>query len=98
MFSDISYGKLVFTIFAIILTIILSIWMFKSKDKLEINAIAMIIGGAIGNIIDRIRFGAVVDFIDFYIYSYHWYVFNIADSAICIGVMILLYINISKEK
>jgi signal peptidase II len=94
MFNDLTYGKMIFTIFAIILTIILSIWMFKSKDKLEVSAIAMIIGGALGNIIDRIRFGAVVDFIDFYIYSYHWYVFNIADSAICLGVMILLYINI----
>jgi signal peptidase II len=94
MFNDIAYGKIIFSIFAIILTIILSIWMFKSKDKLETYSIAMIIGGAIGNIIDRIRFGGVVDFIDFYIYSYHWYVFNIADSAICLGVMILLYINI----
>ena len=57
----------------------------------------MIIGGALGNIIDRVRFGAVVDFIDLYIYSYHWYVFNIADGAICLGVMILLYLNITSN-
>jgi signal peptidase II len=50
----------------------------------------MIIGGAVGNMIDRLRFGSVVDFVDFYIGSWHWFVFNIADAAICIGVGLLL--------
>lgn len=53
-------------------------------------AIALIIGGAFGNLIDRLRFGYVVDFIDVHWQQYHWPAFNIADSAICIGIVILL--------
>jgi len=51
---------------------------------------ALILGGAIGNLIDRLRFGKVVDFLDFYIGSYHWPAFNVADSAITVGVSIFL--------
>ena len=53
-------------------------------------ALSMILGGAIGNIIDRVVYGKVVDFIDWYYGSYHWPAFNIADSAICVGVAILI--------
>ncbi|MDM8526374.1 signal peptidase II [Desulfococcaceae bacterium HSG8] len=52
---------------------------------------ALIFGGAVGNLIDRIRFGEVIDFLDFYIGSWHWYTFNIADSAITVGVVIFLF-------
>jgi len=55
-------------------------------------ALALIIGGAIGNIIDRAHLGHVVDFLDFYVRDYHWPTFNIADSAICIGVVLLLFV------
>jgi signal peptidase II len=53
-------------------------------------AVGLVIGGAIGNLIDRLRFGAVADFLDFHLLGYHWYAFNIADSAIVIGVAVLL--------
>lgn len=53
-------------------------------------ALSAILGGAIGNVIDRIRLGAVVDFLDFYLGNYHWPAFNVADSAICVGVAVLL--------
>ena len=52
---------------------------------------ALIFGGAIGNLIDRIRFGVVVDFLDFYIGKYHWPAFNVADSAITVGILIFIY-------
>jgi signal peptidase II len=55
------------------------------------TALAGILGGAIGNVIDRVQLGAVVDFLDFYIGSAHWPAFNIADSAICVGVFLLLF-------
>ena len=55
-----------------------------------ITAVGLIAGGALGNLIDRIRFGAVVDFLDFYIKSYHWPAFNVADSAITVGVSLFL--------
>lgn len=54
------------------------------------SSLAMIFGGAIGNIIDRIRYGEVVDFLDFYLGSYHWPAFNIADSAITVGIGIFI--------
>jgi signal peptidase II len=60
------------------------------QNALSQVALAGILGGALGNIIDRIRLGAVVDFLDVYYESYHWPAFNIADSAICIGVGILI--------
>jgi len=59
--------------------------------------IALIAGGAAGNLIDRLRVGAVIDFIDIYWQGYHWPAFNIADSAICIGVGLFLYLSF-KEK
>ena len=59
-------------------------------DLIAQGALAAVIGGAIGNIIDRIRIGMVIDFLDFYIGTLHWPVFNIADTAICLGVAVLL--------
>ena len=83
--------------FFIGLTIIVSItiifWLFKleKKDFLDGIALSCILGGAIGNLIDRIYFGQVVDFIDFYYKKWHWYTFNIADTAICVGAAILIF-------
>jgi signal peptidase II len=61
------------------------------------SAFALIFGGAIGNLIDRVRFGAVVDFLDFYLGKYHWPAFNIADSAITVGIFIFLYHLLFKK-
>jgi signal peptidase II len=61
----------------------------RSADRLSLIAFALIGGGAVGNLIDRIRFGEVVDFIDWYVRSWHWPTFNIADSAITVGVGLL---------
>ena len=66
------------------------------RGRLSQIALAAILGGAIGNIIDRLRLGSVVDFIDIYLGSWHWPAFNIADSAICVGVAILILLPQSK--
>ncbi|MBC8316444.1 MAG: lipoprotein signal peptidase [Desulfobulbaceae bacterium] len=63
---------------------------YRDKGSLYAYALASIAGGAIGNLIDRVRFGAVVDFLDFYIGRYHWPAFNVADSAIVVGVGLFL--------
>jgi signal peptidase II len=68
------------------------------EDRVAVCALAMIIGGAAGNIIDRVRIGKVVDFIDAYYASYHWPAFNIADSAVCLGVLVLLVRPTKTEK
>jgi signal peptidase II len=56
-------------------------------------SVGLILGGAIGNIIDRVRLGMVVDFLDVYVGSYHWPTFNVADSCICVGVAILVFLK-----
>jgi signal peptidase II len=62
----------------------------KRQGKIFVYALGLIGGGAIGNLIDRLRFGSVVDFLDFYLGSYHWPAFNAADSAITVGVGLFL--------
>jgi signal peptidase II len=62
------------------------------------TSLAAILGGAIGNIIDRVKFGAVVDFLDFYLGTYHWPAFNVADSAICVGVALLILLPAPAQK
>ena len=69
-------------------------WKLRKDNSLYTWALALIAGGAAGNLIDRIRFGSVIDFLDIYIGNYHWPAFNIADSAICIGAALFLIINI----
>lgn len=90
MFNDISYGPLILSAIAIIITIMLLIWMWREKKLYLSIALGLIIGGAVGNIIDRVRYGAVADFLDFHISGYHWPAFNLADSAVFIGVAMIL--------
>ncbi len=60
--------------------------MARAESRLTAIALGAVIGGAVGNLIDRLRFGAVVDFVDAYAGAWHWYVFNLADAAIVLGV------------
>ena len=76
------------------LVIYLLICAHKTQSAGERVAFAMIIGGAVGNIIDRLRIGKVIDFIDCYIHTYHWPAFNFADAMICIGVFLLLWFQL----
>jgi signal peptidase II len=80
----------VFTVLAAAIVIALIVWLRRAPNALMRLAIGMIIGGAIGNVIDRLMRGAVVDFLDFHLGNWHWYAFNIADAAICLGVIALL--------
>ncbi len=79
---------------------VVSVYFLKTprQDRLLLTALALILGGAIGNLADRIAAGAVTDFIDAYYGSYHWYTFNVADSAISVGIgLMLLEIFRSRE-
>ena len=84
---------------ALIISVVLFVWLakLKSTEKLEAISLSLILGGAIGNVIDRISYGYVVDFIDLYIGHNHWPVFNIADSAICIGAILLIADSFKSE-
>ena len=71
---------------------------FKVENKYYYLPIGLIVGGALGNMIDRIRFGSVVDFLDFYFRGYHWPAFNVADSAICVGAVLFIGMNYLDSK
>lgn len=66
-------------------------WMWRAASRLAVISLALIIGGALGNGVDRAVYGAVVDFVHLYYGSFSWYIFNIADAAIVVGVLGLLY-------
>ncbi|HEY5673864.1 MAG TPA: signal peptidase II [Malonomonas sp.] len=69
-----------------------------SADRWQHFALGLIFSGAVGNLIDRIRLGEVIDFLDVHWYQYHWPAFNVADSAICVGVMIMLLCSWREER
>lgn len=84
------YNALVLIVLALAIVAVLVVWMYRTRERLLVISLGLIIGGALGNVIDRIRFGAVADFIDVHIAGYHWPAFNLADSAITIGALLLL--------
>ncbi|MBE0438849.1 MAG: lipoprotein signal peptidase [Gammaproteobacteria bacterium] len=76
---------------ATLISLVLIVWLRKVTDKtIEALSISLILGGAIGNVIDRINLGYVIDFLDVYYGSYHWPAFNVADSAIVVGACLLI--------
>lgn len=70
----------------------------RADQRLAQVALAMIFSGAIGNLIDRIRLGEVIDFLDVYWKSYHWPAFNVADSLICVGVALVAFDMLQEER
>lgn len=95
LFADQSAGfRSIF--FLVVSMVALSILLYflaqtPKEDKSSLIAISLLFGGAIGNLIDRVRMGEVVDFLDFYIGRFHWPAFNVADSAITIGISLLMF-------
>lgn len=81
--------------FFIALALAVSAWLIvlirrHAQERLMPAALSLVLGGALGNVIDRLRFGAVVDFLDFHLAGWHWPAFNVADTAISVGVILLL--------
>ncbi len=93
MFNNLADGKYIILAVNLSILTILLVWLYRNKIVYLTWALAMIIGGALGNIIDRIMNHAVADFLDFYIDKYHWPAFNLADSAVFLGVVLLLLEN-----
>jgi signal peptidase II len=85
-------------IMALVIVVMFSFWVLKSDKWVEIIALSMVIGGALGNIIDRLHFGAVADFLDFHVAGWHYPAFNLADSFITIGVLILVTYSLFFDK
>ncbi len=83
---------------ALVIVGVMVVWLWQCRDRVIALAIGLVIGGALGNVIDRFRFGAVADFFDVHLMGWHWPAFNIADSAIFIGVVILLWDGLIRAK
>lgn len=91
MFNDYgNLGMLVLSLLAVIIVGMLLHWLRREDNRVIQLALGFIIGGALGNVIDRVRLGAVFDFLDFHIGDSHWPAFNLADSFICIGAAIII--------
>jgi signal peptidase II len=85
------FGRWALVAISIVAAIWLGRWLWRADDRLTVVSLALIIGGALGNGLDRIVYGAVVDFVHVHVGSFSWYIFNIADAAIVFGVLGLLY-------
>ncbi|TKB50192.1 signal peptidase II [Ferrimonas aestuarii] len=86
--------------FALVVTVALTVMLRRQSTSLwRLNlSYTLIIGGAIGNVIDRLAYGYVVDFIDFYVGSWHWPAFNIADAAICVGAALMILDSLLESR
>lgn len=97
------WGTFVLVALALTVVVWLLYWLKSEKSSMAQGALGLVIGGALGNVLDRLRFGAVFDFLDFHYQDWHWPAFNVADSLICVGVFLLIWQNIfshqkTKEK
>lgn len=84
-------GRWVLVAIKVVAALLFSIWLSRARGRLEAFALGLLIGGAIGNAVDRVVYGAVFDFISLHAFGYRWYVFNVADVAVVVGVGLLLY-------
>jgi len=80
------------------IVIIFAVYKLSDNDKPPVIALSCIFAGAGGNLIDRIRLGEVIDFLDVYFKNHHWPTFNIADSAVCLGVFLYAALNLKEER
>ncbi len=85
-------------VMSLIISGIFGIWLWRSSSKVEFTALCLIIGGAIGNVIDRLHLGAVADFLDFHYNKWHYPAFNLADSFITVGIVILVVYSLFFDK
>ncbi len=91
-------GAWILTAIALAVVVGLTVWMRRAERGVVAVALGAIAGGAIGNVIDRIRYGAVVDFIHAHAFGWSWYVFNVADAAIVCGVAVLMLDGLRPDR
>lgn len=91
-------GVTLLTLFALAVVVGLTVWLISVRDRGTAAALGLIMGGALGNALDRARLGFVVDFLDFHIFSWHVFVFNGADAAISLGVALLIAVGLTCHR
>jgi signal peptidase II len=96
-----SVGAIALIVLSLVAVVALSWWLAKAERVILAVGLGLVIGGALGNVIDRTIYGAVADFFHFYAFGHDWYVFNVADAAILVGVVVLLleaFVRPEKER
>lgn len=88
--SELWWKPFLLSAVALAIAALLLSWLARAENARVAWGLGLVLGGAVGNVIDRVRFGAVVDFVHLHAWGWHWYVFNVADSAIVCGVGLLL--------
>lgn len=98
--ADASFRVPFFSVISIVAIVVILqlIRKLRPEQTASVISLAMILSGAMGNLIDRLRLGEVIDFLDFHWYQHHWPAFNVADSAICVGVFILAIEMLLEER
>ena len=100
-FGLLSFNKTIFynaLTFLILIVILIIFFMLSKSNGIKKFSLMMILGGAIGNVYDRISYKAVPDFIDFHIGNFHWFIFNVADIFITLGVIFMILVEITDTK
>lgn len=88
--AESAWGPILLSALALAISVALVVWLRRVDHRPLAMAIGLVLGGAIGNVFDRVRFKAVFDFLDFHVFGYHWPAFNVADSAITVGVVLIV--------
>jgi len=83
--------------FLILGVLIILFWLSSRREGIEKKSYLMILGGGLGNVFDRLMYGSVIDFIDLNYKNFHWFIFNVADMFITLGVLILIYLELKKN-
>lgn len=97
MFKNLAYGQWILSAVSLAITLVMLGLLWRAHSPWTASALSLVIGGAIGNLIDRVRFGAVADYLDFHAFGYHWPAFNVTDMAICIGVFLLVVDGLFRQ-
>jgi signal peptidase II len=93
------WQRWLFTVLALFICAWIGVMLWKNpRQKLQSTALALIMGGALGNVIDRLAYGAVVDFLDFHLGGWHWPTFNLADSGITLGAALLILSGFLEQR
>ena len=91
LFGDSDTSRWILVGLALAIVVVLLIWLVRAGNGIVVFALTLVVGGALSNVVDRVVYGAVIDFVDIHAFGFHWPAFNVADSTIVLGTAMLLY-------
>jgi len=91
LFGDSDASRWVLVVLALAIVVVLLVWLVRAGNGMVMFALTLVVGGALSNVVDRVVYGAVIDFVDIHGFGFHWPAFNLADATIVLGTALLLY-------